>query len=86
LQYLTIQAERVGDNYDVLLALLRSRIANGTLKSFDLILQPHSNPQTPSDSSPFPEIAMAQFRDLANAGLKIRIRLYGSVILNTFTR
>ncbi|KAJ7276624.1 hypothetical protein C8J57DRAFT_193826 [Mycena rebaudengoi] len=87
LQYLTIQAERVGpgDNYDVLLALLRSRIANGTLKSFDLILRPHSNPQSPSDSSPFPEIVMAQFRDLANAGLKIRIRLYGSVILNTFT-
>ncbi|KAJ7276638.1 hypothetical protein C8J57DRAFT_1176996 [Mycena rebaudengoi] len=86
LQNLTIQAERVWDDYDSLLAWLRSRIGNGTLKSFDLTLRPHSNPASPWYFSPSPNNAMAQFRDLANGGLKIRIQLYGSVILNTFTR
>ncbi|KAJ6589331.1 hypothetical protein B0H19DRAFT_1226883 [Mycena capillaripes] len=86
---LTIVAERIRDDYDALLDVLRSRRANGTLKAFTITLRPHAGPESPSGYAPLPESAMTQFRDLAHGGLKNCVQLEGNtwphVLLNIFT-
>ncbi|KAJ6557901.1 hypothetical protein B0H19DRAFT_1148936 [Mycena capillaripes] len=86
---LTIDAERVRDEYGALLDVLRSRRANDILKTFALTLRPHEDRESPSSSSPLPESAMTQFRDLAQRGLKSRVQLKGGpwphVLLDTLT-
>ncbi|KAJ7874462.1 hypothetical protein B0H13DRAFT_2057633 [Mycena leptocephala] len=85
LKALTIDARRVRDEYDSLLDVLRSRRENNTLQAFSLTLRPRTGQQLPS---PFPELAMAQFRDLAHGGLQSCIQLKGNwrplVLLDTF--
>ncbi|KAJ7659281.1 hypothetical protein DFH06DRAFT_1044494 [Mycena polygramma] len=85
---LLIVAYRVRDEYDDLLAVLRSRHANNTLKCFSLTLRPHKDAASPEPTSPLPQAALAHFRDLADGGLQCRIVLerkpWPLVLLDTF--
>jgi hypothetical protein len=75
---LVVDTVRVS-GYDSLLRVLCARRTGGpvALNSFMLSLRP-------AVFVPIPEVAIAQFRDLAAGGLKIRIQLGSSVLLDTF--
>ncbi|KAJ7659302.1 hypothetical protein DFH06DRAFT_1472678 [Mycena polygramma] len=66
---LTIDAYRIRDDYDDLLDILRSRRANGTLKSFSLTLHETWAGQSLKGIS-LPQTVLAGFRDLADGGLQ----------------
>jgi hypothetical protein len=74
---LVVDAVRVSD-YITLLRVLCARRTGGpvALNSFMLSLRP-------AVLVPIPEVAMAQFHDLAVGGLKIHIQLGSSVLLDT---
>ncbi|KAJ6562611.1 hypothetical protein B0H19DRAFT_1375644 [Mycena capillaripes] len=86
METLAIDAVPVWDSYDSLLTLLRTLRSQASgppsLKSFDLILRPHAHPD--AFTGPIPEISMAQFRELAMGGLKIRIQFENSILLDIF--
>ncbi|KAF7364616.1 hypothetical protein MVEN_00330800 [Mycena venus] len=83
---LTVSIERMREDYDALLDVLRARRANGTLKSF--VLTVDADRDVRAGSIAFPKTAMAQFRDLAQGGLQVRLQLVGNpwprVFLDTF--